>query len=297
MLGPMEIPRETCLLSGCGYTGARLARRLAPPVLGLVRTGASVAALAQARIPALAVDLDGGEPLPLPDRLGAVAYLAPPGGSGSQDERLRHFLASLGPVRPRSVLYLSTTAVYGDTAGAPADEDAPAAPGDTRARQRLDAEGQIRAWCGAREIRWAVFRVGAIYGPFRLPLDRLRRGEPVLREEDTGPGNRIHVDDLVAACAAVLEGPAEGIFNLVDGVPWSPAAFADRVAFHAGLPRPPRIGRSEAEPRLGPAYLSFFRERRRVVSSRLAGLGVVPRTPEAGIRDSLREMGLESPGA
>ena len=49
-----------------------------------------------------------------------------------------------------------------------------------------------------------ALRVSGIYGPHRLPLDRLRHGEPVLRAEDSAPGNRIHVDDLVAACLAAL---------------------------------------------------------------------------------------------
>ena len=51
----------TCLIAGCGYAGARLARRLAArgPVLALVRSQAHAETLAAAGIPARAVDLDG----------------------------------------------------------------------------------------------------------------------------------------------------------------------------------------------------------------------------------------------
>ncbi|HEX9080693.1 MAG TPA: NAD-dependent epimerase/dehydratase family protein [Holophagaceae bacterium] len=286
----------TWLLAGCGYVGARLARRFAEPGLALVRTGASAAALARQGLPARAVDLDGGEPFPVPEALAAVAYLAPPAGLGGEDDRLRRFLANLGAARPEVFLYFSTTSVYGDTGGAPVDESAPAKPGDARARQRLDAETQVREWCAARDVRAVCFRVAAIYGPHRLPLDRLRRGEPVIRPEDTGPGNRVQVDDLVEAAVAALAGNTDGIFNLADGIAWSPAEFSDRVADAAGLPRPRRIAWAEAQHRFSEAYLAFFRERRQVVPGRLAELGLVPRPPEAGIRDSLRDMGLDGLG-
>ena len=283
------------LMAGCGYVGTRLARRLGGPVLALVRTAASAEALCRAGIPAQAVDLGGGD-LPVPGDLGAVVYLAPPGGEGGFDDRLRAFLAALGGVRPRMFLYASTTGVYGDAGGAEVDEATPPTPGNDRARQRLDAERQAQAWCAARGVRWVVFRVAAIYGPHRLPLERLRRGEPVLRPEDTGPGHRIHVDDLVAACTAALTGTAEGIFNLMDGFPWSVAEFTERLAAIAGLPVPRRIGWAEAERVLSPGLLAFLRDRRRVRSHRLAELGISRRPPDTGIRDSLREMGLSSAG-
>lgn len=285
----------TCLIAGCGYAGTRLARRLAArgPVLALVRTEASAAALARAGIPAVAADLDGGAAFPVPGDLGAVVYLAPPAGRDGEDGRFRRFLAALDEARPRVLLYLSTTGVYGDAGGAEVDEATPPAPGDDRARQRLDAEGQARRWAGARGARCAILRVAAIYGPHRLPLDRLRRGEPVLRPEDTGPGNRIHVDDLVAACAAALPGPAEGVFNLTDGCPWSLAEFTERVAVLAGLPIPRRITRAEAGPFLSPGFLAFFQASRRVLNVRMVEtLGVAARHPETGIRQSLAEMEL-----
>ena len=64
--------------------------------------------------------------------------------------------------------------------------------------------GARRAACAA-----SILRVPGIYGPHRLPLERLQRGEPALRPEDAGPGNRIHVDDLVSACVAALERPVQ----------------------------------------------------------------------------------------
>lgn len=289
----------TCLIAGCGYVGTRLARRLAArgPVLALVRRRAACESLRSEGIPVLAVDLDAGAQhlsLDLSQGLHAVAYLAPPPGTGTEDLRLARFLDSLGEVRPSVMLYMSTTGVYGDTGGAPVDEDSPAAPREDRSRRRLDAERRTAQWCEERAVRWVVFRVPAIYGPQRLPLDRLRCGEPVLRPEDSGPGNRIHVDDLVDACLAALERPVQGLFNVTDGHPESMAAFTARVAGLAGLPAPPQVGWAQAQEALSPGLLAFLRESRLVRTCRAQELGWTPRlgNPADGIRASLAEMEL-----
>ncbi|MBK9798077.1 MAG: NAD-dependent epimerase/dehydratase family protein [Holophagaceae bacterium] len=288
---------QSCLLAGCGYVGVRLARRRLErgPVLALVRRQASCEALTSEGIAALAMDLDEGsqqDALDVPPGLHAVVYLAPPAARGTEDLRLARFLERLGGARPAVLVYLSTTGVYGDTDGAPVDEQSPVAPREDRSRRRVDAERRVAQWCEARRIRWVVLRVPAIYGPHRLPLDRLRLGEPVLRPEDSGPGNRIQVDDLVAACLAALDRPLSGVFNLTDGHPESMAAFTTRVARLAGLPAPPQIDWAEAQRVLSPGLLGFLRESRRVTSCRSQALGLSPMDPEAGIRASLREMGL-----
>ncbi len=288
--------KGACLIAGCGYTGTRLARRRldAGPVLALVRGVSSAAALLGQGIPAVAVDFDADAPLPaLPSDLGTVVYLAPPAGGGTEDLRLARFLQALGPARPPVFVYFSTTGVYGDTRGAAVDEASPVAPQEDRSKQRRDAERRVATWCGARGVRPVILRVPAIYGPHRLPLDRLQWGEPVLREEDSGPGNRVHVDDLVAACGAALDRPVSGVFNLTDGAPLSMAAFTSRVAVLAGLPAPRRVSWAEAQSVMSPGILAFLRESRLVTSRRWQELGWTPgyANPDDGIRASLVEMG------
>lgn len=283
---------------GCGYVGLRLARRQAAlgPVLALVRRAASAEALIHEGIPALALDLDDAATAgSLPGSLmpGSVVYLAPPSGVDTDELRLARCLELLGGTRPEVLLYLSTTGVYGDTGGADLDEASLVATGDDRSRQRLAAEGRVTRWCAERGVRCVVVRVPAIYGPHRLPLDRLLRGEPVLRPEASAPGNRIHVDDLVEACLAALARPVSGTFNVTDGQPESMADFTTRVASLAGLPAPPRVSWAEAQRVLSPGLLAFLREARRVTSRRALELGWTPRygNPGDGIRASLIEMG------
>ena len=303
-MDPVRIPgsagtRPPCLIAGCGYVGASLARRLAVDreVLALVRSDASAAALRQSNIDTLQADLDTPE-CPV-ERLraaaqgAAIVYLAPPPDTGTVDTRLARFLDVLGKTRPAAFLYMSTTGVYGDTGGAVVTERAELAPGTDRARRRVAAERAVVEWSGARRVRYVIFRVPGIYGPYRLPLERLRRGEPVLRPEDAGPGNRIHVDDLVTACIAALDAEASGAFNVTDGDHSSTTDYLLATAELAGLPPPRLISRSEARSQISPGMLEFLNETRRVDNRRLREvLRVKFAYPDmrAGIAASLNEM-------
>lgn len=288
-----------CLIAGCGYVGARLARRLAAhrKVVAMVRSTGSAAALRKDGIEALEIDLDRPEcpvaALGTVAQDAAIAYLAPPPESGATDPRLATFLAALGDARPAVLLYMSTTGVYGDTGGAVVTESAALLPGSDRARRRVAAETTAAHWCEARGVRWVIFRVPGIYGPYRLPLERLRRGEPAIRPQDAGPGNRIHVDDLVTACVAALDGAASGIFNVTDGDTASTTEYLLVTAELAGLPPPELVSRAEAQHRIPPGMLAFLNETRRVDNRRMREvLGVQPVYADvrAGVAASLEEM-------
>jgi nucleoside-diphosphate-sugar epimerase len=287
------------LIAGCGYVGSRLATRLMESwqVVAMARSPATLAGLRALGIVTLFADLDSIAASPALGRIAqdaAVAYLAPPPGTGVTDPRLERFLAALGRTRPSVLLYMSTTGVYGDAGGAAVDERSPAAPANDRSRRRLAAERASAAWCDAEGVRLVVLRVPGIYGPHRLPLERLGRGEPALRPDDSGPGNRIHVDDLVSACVAAVERPASGVFNVGDGDHASTTEFLQRTAALAGLP-PPRVV-SLAEARAGQisqGLLEVLVESRLVLTSRMREeLGVAPRyaSVESGIAASLGEM-------
>jgi len=289
----------TCLIAGCGYTGVRLARRLVArgPVLALVRSPEAAAALTASGLAAEVVDLDGAGPFPVPADLASVVYLAPPAPQGEGDPRLQRFLEGLAGARPQVLVYTSTTGVYGDTGGLAVDEASPTASADGASRRRLAAEGGASAWCVEHGVRCVLLRVAGIYGPHRLPLERLRMGEPVLGPEVSGPGNRIHVDDLVAACVAALDRPVSGPVNVADGDHRSIGAFLELVARLAGLPPPRRVTLEEARRELSPGMLAFALASRRVLNRRLTEeLGVTLRyaDPEAGVRASLAEMGFIS---
>jgi nucleoside-diphosphate-sugar epimerase len=269
------------VIIGCGYVGTRLARKLPGTVSAVTRSAAGVTAPGEPGVRAISCDLD---------RLPAGAIL-PAETLGRIVIYLRRTLGAL-PAPPARFVYMSTTGVYGDAAGATVDEDQPPRPTTDRSRARLDAETALRHWCDERGIEWVILRVPGIYGPNRLPLERIRRGDPVIVESQAGPGNRIHVDDLVDVCiaAATLPAARNRVYNVGDGNHASSTAYFTIVARVAGLPTPPAVSREEARRSLSPATWSFLADSRRVDTTRMREeLGVQIRYEdlEEGIRASL----------
>jgi nucleoside-diphosphate-sugar epimerase len=261
------------IIVGCGYVGERLASALPGTVTALTGSPGRAARLRESGLGALACDLDAlpsGVSLPVESLDSVLVYLAPPPGDGPTDSRLRRALTALAG-EPSRIVYMSTTGVYGDATGETVDETRPPRPTTDRARARLDAETALREFCEERGIDWVVLRVPGIYGPGRLPLERLRRGDPVIVEEQAGPGNRIHVDDLVRVCVAAATRPAAAnrLYNVGDGNHASSSAYFRIVARVAGLPEPPVVSRDEAARRLSPAAWSFLADSRRVDTTRM----------------------------
>jgi nucleoside-diphosphate-sugar epimerase len=231
---------------------------------------------------ACGLDLDRPETL-IVDGAHALLHCAPPPGHGETDTRTAHLLAALekGRILPARIVYVSTSGVYGDRAGARTDELQPPAPRSDRARRRLDAERQLARWCAPRSIGLVVLRVPGIYAADRLPLERLRARVPVLRAEDDVYTSHIHADDLATIVCRALEVHAPpGVYNASDDSELRMGDWMDLVADTHSLPRAPRIARSEAEKRLPATLLSFMRESRRLDNRRLKQLlGVRLRYP------------------
>ncbi|MFZ1535800.1 MAG: SDR family oxidoreductase [Chromatiaceae bacterium] len=271
---------------GCGYIGQRLARTyldLGYPVTAVIRSEASRLALAGLGLRALARDLST-DALDGLDWAGEeLFHLAPPPSDGVEDRLTRHLVASFRDAgHPRRLVYMSTTGVYGDCGGDWVDETRPAAPVADRSVRRWDAEETLRAWSLESGADLVILRVAGIYGPGRLPLERIRQGLPLAREEDSPWSNRIHADDLVAACvAAMARGESGRVYNLCDGHPSTMTDYFLRVADAAGLPRPPLLTLSEAAAVLSAGMLSYLAESRRLSNRRLREeLGLIPRYPD-----------------
>ncbi len=267
------------LIVGCGQLGLQVAQQLAAanePVAGVVRSPESLNKLESAGIAAQRMDLDQ-TPLPRVAAAGdGLFYFAPPPSSGSRDPRMQNLLHSLAEhgELPRRIVYISTTGVYGDCDGEWVDEFRPIAPGVDRARRRAHAEHSLRTWCDEQEVEWVILRVAGIYGPQRLPLERLKAGLPLVNADESPYTNRIHEDDLAQVCLAAMEKPiANGeIFNVSDGDPGKMADYFDAIAARTGLPPPPKISMQEAAEKLSPGMLSYMRESRRLDNRKMLKL-------------------------
>tara|TARA_R110000787_G_scaffold6770_16_gene23536 strand:- start:2601 stop:3479 length:879 start_codon:yes stop_codon:yes gene_type:complete len=276
---------ENCIV-GCGDIGLRVARRLqqsGQSVEAIVRSEQSRQKIRESGVCAAVRihDLDAGAP-----QIGAahIYWFAPPPRTGDSDPRLRAWLSSLDE-RPRRVVYISTSGVYGDCGEQWIDEEAPVRPKSDRARRRADAEEAL-ASLSPPNTAHMILRVPGIYGPGRMPLARLRKKLPVVDDGDPlAPPrwtNRIHSEDLAdIAVAAMDRGRDRRVYNATDGHPSTMCDYFSRCAQALGLPLPPRISFDQARETLSPQMLSFLEESRRIHNLRIRDeLGVKLRYPD-----------------
>ena len=274
---PARFRRERVLLVGCGDVGLRVARGMAGRVrqLALTSSAQRTHELRALGITPLLGNLDQPASIKRLSGLATrVVHLAPPPGSGQQDTRTKALLAVLRRRTPvQTLVYGSTSGVYGDCQGDVAIETRATNAYTARARRRIDAENRIRHFCRASGVPVSILRIPGIYAPDReggTPRERLLKGTPVLRPEDDVFTNHIHANDLARACVAALwRGRAGRVVNVNDDTCLKMGDYFDLAADLYGLPRPPRVSREDAKEKMPVLQLSFMSESRRMDNTRL----------------------------
>lgn len=268
---PKKLGLPRVLVVGCGDVGMRLLPLLRERfrVFAMTSQPARVPELRAAGATPVVANLDHPHSL---NRLKGLAdiviHLAPPPSEGARDRRTRN-LAAILP-RHGTVVYVSTTGVYGDGGGACFDETRPVAPANARAVRRVDAERVLRRWAKRAHARLSILRVPGIYAGDRLPLERLKQGTPALRPEDDVYTNHIHADDLAAIIAlTVFRGAPQRVYHTVDDSDMKMGEYFDAVADAFGLPHPPRLPRAELAAKVSTMLLSFMSESRRLMNERM----------------------------
>ncbi|MDH2236638.1 SDR family NAD(P)-dependent oxidoreductase [Pigmentiphaga sp. GD03639] len=311
-----RLGRPRLLIVGCGDTGMHVLERLAGRrrVFALTSSPQRLPELRAAGAIPLLGNLDCPRQLARLRGLAAdVLMLAPPPGQGEGDPRSRRLAAvlrrpapkarvrpaAMGPgprqirhppivAKPRrgalaagalTVVYASTTGVYGDARGRRLPETAPVHPASPRSRRRVDAEAAWRtpgpararrARLGLAPWRAVVLRIPGIYGRDRLPLERLRAGLPRLAPGEDVYTNHIEIGDLARTLeAALYRGRPQRIVHAADGQDLKMGDYFDAVADAAGLPRPPSLPAAGVRAAVSPAMWSFMQESRRLDNRRL----------------------------
>ena len=255
----------TVLIAGCGDLGTEAGLRFAAagfPVLGWRRSPEKIpaplagqAANLTGTLPRVPADTDivvicvaAGE------RTEAAYRSAYVDGTSNVLDALER-----DGVQPRRILFVSSTAVYGDADGGWLDEASPTAPASVTGAVIREAEELLHS----RRPDAIVLRLAGIYGPGRTRLiDLVQAGAA-----DPGPGqltNRIHRDDAAAAVVHLTTAVAEPA-PLYLGVDNEPVEQRDVLTFLAG----------ELGTELGPAAPSSSSRggNRRLSNSRLRATG------------------------
>jgi len=224
------------VILGCGYTGRRVAERLAGNGFPVLATTRDASLLRLRGVSVVEMDLDRPRTIQALEKwmtpVARVLYSIPPARTGDQwvptfpaveKELLRH---------AGRVVYLSTTGVY----GAIRDVDEKTRPDPRGRRELVRLEEESRVLRGA----WSslVLRVAAIYGPGRGIHVSMRRGTHKLWGDGGNYVSRVHVDDLAAICEAALVSDLTGCFPVADKEPCTALEIASYCAELLGVPMP-----------------------------------------------------------
>ncbi|WP_324732417.1 SDR family oxidoreductase [Pseudomonas paeninsulae] len=235
---------STCaslLIAGCGDVGTRLGLRLAAAgwrVHGLRRAVEQF----PTQILPVAGDLRA-DVCPPAWPAGGLDYLVYCAAATERDEagyraayvdglrRVLDWSAQHGQ-RPKRLLFVSSSSVYGQQGGEWLDESSPAEATGFSGRVMREAE-QLALASG---IAASVVRLSGIYGPGReWLLSQVRQGYKVTSEPPLY-GNRIQVDDAAGLLAFLLQADARGVAldDCYLGVDDEPAPLHEVVAWLRG---------------------------------------------------------------
>ena len=271
---------KNLLIVGCGDVMRRVLPQLTKHwrVIALVRQRDE--ALERLGVVQICGDLDQRHTLRrLSGIADAVIHSVAPAPTGEHDLRTRRLIACLrrGKSLPRALVYISTSGVYGDCAGALIDETRPCKPHSARAIRRLDAERQLRRF----RSRVSIVRAPGIYAANRLPLERLHNALPLINRAEDSHTNHIHAEDLGRACIAALKhGRRNRAYNASDDTSLLMGDWFDLLADKFVLPRAPRLPRADVARHVSAMQWSFMSESRRMKNARMKReLGVRLRYP------------------
>ena len=193
----------------------------------------------------------------------SIVYMAPPRQDRNTDTRLDNFLHKIKKLEIEKITYISTSGVYGDYDGNVVDETSPLKPITDRAKRRVSAEKSIIRFCEETKNKYIIFRVPGIYGPGRLPIDRILEGEPILRSSDAKVTNLIHVEDLARLTwNSLIDSVVNEIFNVSDGNPTTSTDYYLKICKVMNLKSPDQINIDEAKKVFTERRMSFLNESR-----------------------------------
>ena len=252
----------TVLIVGAGFLGRVVARRLLAEGVD-VRLTTRDPARAQALSRSFGVRCDaldlaaggsGARLSALAEGASRALFLLPPSGCVDGDGGLEPFRAACAALAGmQGAVLSSSTAVYGDHAGAVVTAETPCRAQGERGQRLLGIE---QAWLAAPGRK--LVRLAGLYGPGRvIGQAGLHAATPVAGTAE-GWLNLIHVEDAATLLLACLDSPASRSVELGgDGHPTTRRDYYEHLAACLGLP-PPRFaggegGRAAGSRRCDPA--------------------------------------------
>ena len=239
------------LIAGCGDLGLRVVGLLslentANRIWGLRRHPSVESTNDLPSFTWITADLTQPDSLrAMPKDITHVLYTAAPNARTEADYRavyregLESLLQAVASPSLQRVLFVSSTAVYGDHGAQWINEDTPTAPKSFNGQVLLETEQWLRTQ--KAQFETLSLRLSGIYGPGRSHLlDRLRTGQATAPVAESHWVNRIHIEDAAAAVLHLLSLPnPRSIYLVTDSTPLPMRVLYDALAKLVGGPTPP----------------------------------------------------------
>jgi len=236
------------LIAGCGYLGKALGKDLAASgavVWGLRRDPLALKSLELVGIKPFKADLLRPESLTQLPEVECLVFCQAPSKNddtqGTYYEATRNLIEAFHLKRPKKIILISSTGVYGASDGSWVDEETRPEDADylsqeagARAKILLETEDLILSGL----IPSTVFRLGGIYGPRRNRLNLIKAGK-MKPSFSNIYSNRIHVDDAVSGIKLLMEKGKPGeIYLGVDDEPATENQFYSWIYEKLSLAKP-----------------------------------------------------------
>ena len=191
----------------------------------------------------------------------------------------------------KRVIYLSTTAVYGDANGSTVDEKYKINPQSDRAKSRILAERQWNDLCDKFGVTLNILRLSGIYGIGRNQIRNLINGTAKRIIKEGHVFNRIHVADIARIIYMLSVSDIKSdIFNISDDMPAPPQDVVEFAARLLNTDPPEPVIFSEAS--LSEMARSFYSETKHIRNQKIKEkLGLELKYPnyKLGLKDILKE--------
>lgn len=230
---------------GCGWLGLPLASKLyrsGYKVSGTTTSKQKLSPLKEAGIDSFQISISEEQINgPISEFLDPISLLIiniPPGlrGKGSQESyiaKMKLLHTAIKKSKVNHLIFVSSTAVYGDTQGTVTENTAPL-PQTVSGIQLLECEELFRT---DTDLKTTIIRFGGLIGPDRHPVTMLSG-----RENLTGgnaPINLIHQEDCIGIIMAIIERNIWGeVLNAVYPNHPKKEDYYTKEALKRGIPSP-----------------------------------------------------------
>ena len=237
------------MIFGCGYLGRRVARAwidAGHEVLAVTRTQKNAESFRQSGIQPVVADICDPDSLAILPEVDLIFYAVGFDRNSGRSHKevtcggLRNVLSSING-RCRRFIYVSSTSVFGQSAGEWVDESSECKPTQPGGQNCIEAERLVWEYFPNSDVTNAnVLRLAGIYGPERLlsRIESIRAGLSVAGRGDSWL-NLIHVDDAASAVLACEKtGAPFETYVVVDDLPVLRSEYYTNLAELVGGPAP-----------------------------------------------------------